>query len=1018
MKQIAAEKTANETISHQVRGNPSPEMRVIDEITSAVLTASMFDHRRDIRYAGIVDILFPEGYTFVRRKLGRNITVPSVHTTEFIVDGADGELEVEFHFIQPRIRGLRQKYPDGRWIRLSSRPFVLEGNTYQAGNEEPFEKMITTGPLKIKDLLSNKYKKVFAAKKERVEELIKDSKDKAQAMFVREVAESKIEVNVTCRRLGDNGGRYKVSVRVQNVIPIKLSGVRPYNAEEVMKKSLFGAYTLVKSSGCTLLDTSNEATMKECANLSTYPVKSSKNTGTLFSSPVIVYDYPWFEPVSMTTPLKDIVADDETLLSHMHLLDKSEVGVLKKSGKLAKTLKVFRALADSTEGKVDYLYQFQWDAIQKFIKSLLKGDPSVLIVRAPTNSGKSLVFYTCSVLISVLRDDVKGTATFITFPTRALNSQQFSEMVSFFYHLNQAGINVKLGLYMGQEDDAAVKILSTQHVKDGDEIAIIERCPNPTCRHEKIVATKPSENRLIPMCEECKTTLPYILLTNRETQDFCPEVVVGTPDKIVNSLTHNVYTHILFGAPCKKCPNCGRHYPLCLKDQSEPVAKCRGCGTELDNSTITRSTPRLVVFDEIHTLTGTQGNLLGHFLALLKKVGSIYGTPSGFWYVGATATVANQEELVSNLTGYEKEEQTVFPEREEFLRKNDGSGYFVKRDDRIRHRYVIIEPLGVTTRGSVSQLTSSLHSFLDNARNMDGIVKLELAKKGLTLDEAYGTQTVYVLRKDDGRDLEKFIPEFAHATGLRRPKVKFGSGDLSSSQLVQLNRAVKDHSLDVLLVTQIYGQGVDFPGLNIIHFFGTPRSFIELAQVVGRTGRGDVPGLVLLHLVPQIPRDEWVYQNFRYMIEDLEAHYEPTPINVANKYAISLSLPNVFHTLIMARAYGDHQMRYADYVHGRLNTDKALLKDILEEAIGVYVRPSMTEMEKKELRTMTFMKAREMIVDFAGSKIETIKHLSAKDVLVPTLREKHKVIRYSEAVRYSVLDGLSSSGEDIVEADD
>jgi hypothetical protein len=120
----------------------------------------------------------------------------------------------------------------------------------------------------------------------------------------------------------------------------------------------------------------------------------------------------------------------------------------------------------------------------------------------------------------------------------------------------------------------------------------------------------------------------------------------------------------------------------------------------------------------------------------------------------------------------------------------------------------------------------------------------------------------------------------------------------------------------------------------------------------------------------------------------------------------------------MARAYEDHQMRYADYVHKKLNTDRDLFKGILKEAIEVYVRPSMTEREKEELLTMTYKKAREMITDFAGSQIETVKHLSAKDVLVPTLREKHKVIRYSEAVRYSVLDGLSSSGEDIVEADD
>lgn len=122
----------------------------------------------------------------------------------------------------------------------------------------------------------------------------------------------------------------------------------------------------------------------------------------------------------------------------------------------------------------------------------------------------------------------------------------------------------------------------------------------------------------------------------------------------------------------------------------------------------------------------------------------------------------------------------------------------------------------------------------------------------------------------------------------------------------------------------------------------------------------------------------------------------------------------------MARAYSDHLMRYADYVHGKLSTDKALLKTILDEAIEVYEKPTMSAEERKELQAMVFMKAREMIVYFAGSKADMLKHLSAsnRDVLVPTLREKRIHVPYSEAVRYSVLDGLRSSGEDIVEGDD
>jgi hypothetical protein len=621
----------------------------------------------------------------------------------------------------------------------------------------------------------------------------------------------------------------------------------------------------------------------------------------------------------------------------------------------------------------------------------------------------------------LLTEEMSGTTTFITFPTRALNSLQFSEMVGFFYQLNKLGAKATLGLYMGGRnfDDSiwtAVASLWPPDVHEGMEIPNIDRCPS--CGHDKIIAHKPDNYRILPVCEKCGEKLDFIMLSNMETEAFCPNVIVGTPDKIVNALTTSVYSHTIFGAPCKKCPTCHRHYALCKKDQNEQIHHCPVCNSAMGPENLTKSTPCLVIFDEVHTLVGTQGNLLGQFLSLLRVLNEHYGGPQKYWYLGATATIVNREELVYNLTGYPNTEQQVFPSEKSFWSINGSEGYFFRNVNEVRHRYILLEPLGKTTRWSVSWIATSFHDYLQKTLNENKSIVKELKELGYDATLAYKTQTIYVLRKDEGRDLEKWIPDLAKELKLGRPWVKFGYGDLSSQELTILNKLVREHKLDVLVVTQIYGQGVDFPGLNILHFFGTPKTFIELAQVVGRTGREELPSLVLLHLLPNIPRDQWVYQNFRQAIQDMDKGelFEPTPINVLNRYAISLSIPNVFNALVLARAVNDHQMRFAQYVSRYFNNKPNELVKLVEQMAKVYLRGSMPKSEEHKIRELILRNVRDLLMDFKDSRLETTKHLEVKQILIPTLREKKKQVRYREIMVYPISSKLGIAEEVLEES--
>jgi hypothetical protein len=1020
--QDPTDSVARATILHQKSQTVDARLALIDELSANLLSSAIYNPAGGIRGIGVVDILYPEDYSKHKERMAfRNTTTPCFHQTEFLMDvNENSQIEIAVHFLQPKFRRLREIRVDDQQVKHVPRNrFEIEGKIYEKGFDTPVERVVLVQQTKVKDLLKKPIELHFEFDhKEDPVEAIVDNNGKELAQFIRETLSIEGRVSVSVRKLAGDPVCHKVTLGVINTTrSIKERPGTPhmkrFNEEEVVKRSLTGVYSLVSVNNGTILSPIDPL---RCANINTSPTLSTHLKDKVFSSPVILYDYPRVEPVLMDIPFADLVKNEESLIGNMSMLTDDEKQLLSSGGKKSKIFLVFKALFQSNP-KLEFLYKFQWDAIQTFVKKLLKGDSRPLIIVAPTATGKSLVFYVCAVLMTLLREGVSGTTTFITFPTRALNSLQFSEMVGFFYHLNKLGVKATLGLYMGgrffSEDSiwSAVASLWPPDVHEGLEIPNIEKCP--ACGHDKIIAHKPDDHRILPICEKCGEGLDFVFLSNMETQEFCPNVIVGTPDKIVNALTTSVYSHTIFGAPCKECPTCHRRYPLCKKDQNDHVHYCPICKSAMGPETLTRSTPCFVIFDEVHTLVGTQGNLLGQFLSLLRVLNEHYGVAEKYWYLGATATIVNREELVYNLTAYPSNEQQVFPDEKAFWSTAQGQGYFFRNEDEVRHRYILLEPLDKTTRWSVSWIVASLHDYLKKALDEDRAIMKKLRTLGSNAALAYKTQTVYVTRKDEGRDLEKWIPDLARDWQLGRPWVKFGCGDLSSQELAVLNKLVREHRLDILVVTQIYGQGVDFPGLNILHFFGTPKTFIELAQVVGRTGREAFPSLVLLHLLPNIPRDQWVYQNFRQAIRDMDKGelFEPTPINVLNRYAISLSIPNVFNTLVLARAVNDHQMRFAQYVSRYFTSNPPELIKLVDQMAKVYLRDSMPKPEELKIRQLILRNVRELLMDFKDSRLDTTKHLQVKQILIPTLREKKKRVRYREITVYPIASRLGIADE-------
>jgi primosomal protein N' (replication factor Y) len=103
--------------------------------------------------------------------------------------------------------------------------------------------------------------------------------------------------------------------------------------------------------------------------------------------------------------------------------------------------------------------------------------------------------------------------------------------------------------------------------------------------------------------------------------------------------------------------------------------------------------------------------------------------------------------------------------------------------------------------------------------------------------------------------------------------------------ILALLKGLQDHSIDILIGTQMVAKGHDFPNITLVgiicadlslsfpDFRAGERTFQLLAQVAGRAGRGDVPGRVILqtfnpeHFTIQAARAQDVEAFYRQEIQ-------------------------------------------------------------------------------------------------------------------------------------------------------
>ncbi|MDD5391721.1 MAG: DEAD/DEAH box helicase [Thiothrix sp.] len=117
-------------------------------------------------------------------------------------------------------------------------------------------------------------------------------------------------------------------------------------------------------------------------------------------------------------------------------------------------------------------------------------------------------------------------------------------------------------------------------------------------------------------------------------------------------------------------------------------------------------------------------------------------------------------------------------------------------------------------------------------------------------------------------------------------------GDMDQKNRNRIMALFRDGVISTLLATDLAARGLDIPGVELVVNFDVPRTGIHYIHRIGRTGRGDTPGLT----IALVKSTEWnlmvgierfLRQNFKHRtIEGLEGQYTgPKKLKASGKAA-------------------------------------------------------------------------------------------------------------------------------------
>ncbi|MHA1250992.1 MAG: DEAD/DEAH box helicase [Candidatus Helarchaeota archaeon] len=640
---------------------------------------------------------------------------------------------------------------------------------------------------------------------------------------------------------------------------------------------------------------------------------SLKKPNQILITPFGIFDNPREFPI-VGPPIENLLSfrdikNNLTELSNEEkkFLEENQSPIFKRSFSellvlLFKSLKLYFEKLGINKPK---LWKFQWDNTQWRLRYLIRKFKAIKInqdyqqqsriIKAPTGSGKTLIFF----IDSILHYMFTGERVAIIFPTRILNIEMFQNLALLIYCLRENSLLYDCGLFIGTKTFNLTQLDLSDTI--GNTFGLIPMCPK--CLTINSVKIEQRDFRKIGVCSQCNHEISYIYMP-KEVPDYLPIINIATPDKLFYEALNAKYAYLSlrsFGAPVIKCPRCGR-YNSYLKAEVQKAINNRDmfnctlrfpdCENKINPNKINIENRPIgfIILDEIHSIYGFTGIILSIFFRFLKIIQRILLKNNNYCidFEAGTATIANEKEFFNALT---TQDISSFPIENEYFTR-----YFNYNLEKIRYRIIIQSVILTSVRNAFSR--AIINDYVYN--NLESEIKNELNKMNYNPD-AYHLLLGYLYRKSDGyttsNSIHIFVKDNPKIDRDLKPPI-FISGDSSSNEVSQFLNYVNSNKIRCFLANLIISLGMNIKNLNNMILFAAPRSINEQIQTIGRLGRKDVPGHACILLMPNRPRDEFLYENFHHVLVDIKGYLEIKPIQSTNLFISRMIIHNLIYSLM------------------------------------------------------------------------------------------------------------------------
>ena len=332
--------------------------------------------------------------------------------------------------------------------------------------------------------------------------------------------------------------------------------------------------------------------------------------------------------------------------------------------------------------------------------------------------------------------------------------------------------------------------------------------------------------------------------------------------------------------------------------------------------------PELVIQDELHLISGPLGTLAGLYESVIEHLMRPDALSPPPKIIASTATVRRAEAQIQAL--FARSQVRVFPPPGP--ERNDNFFSRTVDDDDQARLYVGLSAPGRNLKGVLLRAYLGLMAAAQKAWNdhknrgrdnpADPYMTLlgyfsSLKELGVTrsiLEDELGGQ-LEQFANNRALDMEDFANPFAARRRPYEPEEltsRVNTAAISKTKDRLSKPYIEREHLDVALATNMISVGLDISRLGLMVVLNQPKTAAEYIQATSRVGRQlspeptqNKPGLVLVLLNPNRPRDRSHFELFPYWHQTFYRHVEATSCTPFASRALDCGLPGV--AVAMAR---------------------------------------------------------------------------------------------------------------------